>query len=147
LSGIHLPVYVSLCLFPRLGPPVNRPGSSEFLQIFPNQADKSYVTQRPDRLYSNAEKLMEQALSMGLAADVTVLELPAGGYYLIPGAGHDLAAMQVEHGARTGWQVSRSASGVLVSGRSGDRSCLLKRDLAEKSLAGMLRDAPAYLLI
>ena len=90
---------------------------------------------------------MEQALSMGPAADVTVLKLPAGGYYLIPGTGHDLAAMQTEHGARAGWQVSRSASTVQVSGRSGDRSCLLKRDLPGKATIGALRDAPAYILI
>jgi len=90
---------------------------------------------------------MEQALSMGPAANVTVLELPAGGYYLIPGSGHDLAAMQAEHGARVGWQVSRSPSGVLVSGRSGDRSCLFKRDLPASAIIGALRDTPAYLLI
>ena len=90
---------------------------------------------------------MEQAFSMGPAANVTVLELPAGGYYLIPGTGHDLAAMQTEHGARTGWQVSRSTSGILVSGRSGDRSCLLKRDVSGNAVIGALRDAPAYLLI
>jgi hypothetical protein len=84
---------------------------------------------------------------MGVAANVTVLELPAGGYYLIPGTGHDLAAMQAEHGARVGWQVSRSASGVEVSGRSGDRSCLLKRDMPGSTVMDVLRDAPAYLLI
>ena len=84
---------------------------------------------------------------MGPAADVTVLELPAGGYYLIHGAGHDLAAMQAEHGARTGWQVSSSASSVLVSGRAGDRSCLLKQDLSGSASIGPLRDAPAYLLV
>jgi len=84
---------------------------------------------------------------MGSAANVTVLELPTGGYYLIPGTGHDLAAMQAEHGAKAGWQVSRSTSGVLVSGRSGNRSCLLKRDLPGRAAFGVLRDAPAYLLV
>jgi hypothetical protein len=105
------------------------------------------VEQAPDRLYSNAEKLMEQAFSMGPAANVTVLELPAGGYYLIPGTGHDLAAMQAEHGARAGWQVSQSTSGILVSGRSGNRSCLLKQDVSGSAVLGVLRDAPAYLLV
>jgi hypothetical protein len=90
---------------------------------------------------------MDQALGMGSAVNVTVLELPAGGYYLIPGTGHDLAAMQAEHGARAGWQVSRSTSGVEVSARSGDRSCLLKRDIPGNTVIGVLRDAPAYLLI
>lgn len=84
---------------------------------------------------------------MGPAANVTVLELPEGGYYLIPGAGQDLAAMQVEHGAIAGWQVSRSASSVLVSGRAGDRSCLLKREVSGTAIIGALRDAPAYLLV
>ena len=112
-----------------------------------SRADKSYVARELDRLYTNAEKLMEQALSMGPAANVTVLELPSGGYYLIPGTGHDLAAMQAEHGARAGWQVSRSTSAVLVSGRSGDRSCLLKREMPGSAVIGALRDAPAYLLI
>jgi len=105
------------------------------------------VAQEQDRLYSNAEKLMEQALTMGPAANVTVLELPAGGYYLIPGTGHNLAAMQTEHGARAGWQVSQSSSGVLVSGQSGDCSCLLKRNVSGNAIIGALRDAPAYLLI
>lgn len=105
------------------------------------------MAQALDQLYTNAEKLLEQALSMGTAADVTVLQLPAGGYYLISGTGHDLTAMQTEHGARTGWQVSKSASSVLVSGRSGDRSCLLKRDLSGKAIIGALRDAPAYVLV
>jgi hypothetical protein len=121
--------------------------ASGISQIFTIQVDKSYVAQGLDQLYSNAEKLMEQALSMGPAANITVLKLPAGGYYLIPGTGHDLAAMQTEHGARAGWQVTRSAFSVLVSGRSGDRSCLLKQDVSERAILGTLRDAPAYLLI
>jgi hypothetical protein len=100
-----------------------------------------------DLLFSNAETLLEQAVSLGPASDVTVLELPAGGYYLITGPDHDLAAMQAEHGARSGWQVRNSPSSILVSGRSGDHTCLLKRDRPGKTLIGALRDAPAYLLI
>ena len=84
---------------------------------------------------------------MGPAADVTVLELPEGGYYLIPGVGHDLAALQAEHGAPAGWQVSRSLSGVSVSGRAGERSFVLKREASETALRSRFRDAPAYLLI
>ncbi len=90
---------------------------------------------------------MDQAALMGTASDVTVLELPEGGYYLISGAGCDLAAIQAEHGARAAWQVSRSASSVLVSGRAGDRSCLLKQELSGADLQRTLRDAPAYLLV
>jgi hypothetical protein len=113
------------------------------------RVDKSYVTQRLGRLFSNAESLLEQAISLGPASDVTVLELPAGGYYLIAGncADNDLAALQAEHGARSGWQVRNSPSSILVSGRSGDQTCLLKRDRPGNALIGTLRDAPAYLLI
>ncbi len=90
---------------------------------------------------------MDQALSMGPAANVTVLELPQGGYYLIPGTGHDLAAAQAEHGAVAGWQVSRCESSVLVSGRSGDRSCLLRKEVSGTGILGALRDSPAYFLV
>jgi hypothetical protein len=99
-----------------------------------------------DRLYRNAEQLMEQALVMGPAADVTVLQLAAGGYYLVPGAGNDLAALQAEHGAPAAWQVTRTSSGVVVSGRSGNRSCELRQDVAPFGLRGRFRDSPAYLL-
>jgi hypothetical protein len=105
------------------------------------------VTQRIDRLFSNAEHLLDQAVTLGPASDVTVLELPSGGYYLIAGRDHDLSAMQTEHGARSAWQVTHSASGVLVSGRSGDHTCLLKRDRPGGTVIGALRDAPAYLLV
>jgi len=105
------------------------------------------VTRRFDTLFDNAESLLEQAASLGPASDVTVLQLPAGGYYLISGTDHDLAAMQTEHGARVGWQVRNSPSGISVSGRSGDRTCVLKQDRPGRALAGALRDAPAYLLI
>ena len=84
---------------------------------------------------------------MGPASDVTVLELATGGYYLIAGTGHDLASMQAEHGAKSGWQVRNSSSGVLVSGRSGDQTCVLKRERSGGSLMGALRDTPAYLLV
>ena len=104
--------------------------------------DKYYV----DCLYRNAEQLMEQALDMGAAPDVTVLQLAAGGYYLVPGTGHDLAALQAEHGAPAGWQVTRTSSGLVVSGRSGDRSCELKQDVAALGLRSRFRDSPAYLL-
>jgi hypothetical protein len=55
--------------------------------------------------------------------------------------------MQVEHGARTGWQVRNSPSNVLVRGRSGDRTCILSRERPGGTLASSLRDAPAYLLV
>jgi len=100
-----------------------------------------------DTLFDNAESLLEQAASLGPASDVTVLQLPAGGYYLISGTDHDLAAMQTEHGARVGWQVRNLPSGVSVSGRSGDHTCLLTRDRPGGALAVVLRDAPAYLLV
>ena len=121
--------------------------TAKSLKIRAIPSDKSYVRQSSDRLFSNAQNLLDQALSMGPASDVTVLELPAGGYYLIGGRDHDLAAMQAEHGARTGWQVRNSPSGVLVSGRSGDRSCLLQIDRQCPTIRGALRDAPAYLLV
>jgi hypothetical protein len=112
-----------------------------------NRVDKSYVTERLGRLYNNAESLLEQAISLGPASDVTVLELPAGGYYLISGNGHDLAAMQAEHGARSGWQVRNTPSSIVVSGRSGDCTCELKRDRPGNRLISALKDAPAYLLV
>ena len=105
------------------------------------------MTGRVERFYSNAESLLEQAVSLGPESDVTVLELPAGGYYLVSGAGHDLAALQTEHGATSGWQVTNVGSSVLVSGRSGDHSCWLKKDRQEGKLRGTLRDAPAYFLV
>jgi hypothetical protein len=107
----------------------------------------SYVEKGLDRLYHTAEELLDQAQNMGSATDVTVLELPEGGYYLVPGVGHDLAALQAEHGAPAGWQVSRSASGVSVSGRAGDRSCVLKQEASNAALRSRFRDTPAYLLI
>lgn len=84
---------------------------------------------------------------MGPSADVTVLELPAGGYYLVSGPVHDLAAMQAEHGARSGWQVRSSPSGITVNGRSGDHTCLLKRDRTGASVLRTLRDAPSYVIV
>jgi hypothetical protein len=105
------------------------------------------VTQRLERFFGNAESLLEQAVSNGPASDVTVLELPTGGYYLAVGAGHDLAAMQAEHGAKSGWQVTNLSSSILVSGRSGDHTCLLKRDRPGGNLMGALRDTPAYFLV
>ena len=100
-----------------------------------------------DRLFSNAERLLDQALSLGPESDVTVLELPAGGYYLISGTSHDLASIQAEHGASSGWQVRNSRSSILVSGRSGDQTCVLKRERPGGKLVGALRDAPAYFLV
>ena len=100
-----------------------------------------------DRLFTNAESLLEQAISLGPSSDVTVLELPEGGYYLISGTDHNLAAVQAEHGARTAWQVRNSPTAILVSGRSGEASCLLQRSRPGGRLVGALRDAPAYLLI
>lgn len=105
------------------------------------------MTPRLDRLFTNAENLLEQAISLGFGSDVTVLELPAGGYYLVTGNDHDMAALQAEHGARSAWQVRNSPSSVLVSGRSGDHSCLVRRDRPGGGLAGVLRDAPAYFLV
>lgn len=105
------------------------------------------MTRRLDRLFTNAENLLEQAISLGPESDVTVLELPSGGYYLVTGNDHDMAALQVEHGARSAWQVRNSPSSVFVSGRSGDHSCLVKRDRPGRGLTGVLRDAPAYLLV
>ena len=105
------------------------------------------MTPRFDRLFSNAESLLEQAISLGPQSDITVLELPAGGYYLVSGNDHDMAALQVEHGARSAWQVRNSPSSVLVSGRSGDHSCLVKRDRPGGGLVAILRDAPAYRLV
>jgi hypothetical protein len=105
------------------------------------------VRQEIDRLFVNAENLMEQAASIGPASDVTVLELPSGGYYLIAGTGHDLAAMQAEHGAKSAWQVQNSPSSILVTGRSGDRSCQLKKDRSGGTMIGALRDSPSYFLV
>jgi len=105
------------------------------------------VTQRSDQLFTNAENLLEQAMNLGPESDITVLELPTGGYYLITGTDHDVDAMQIEHGARSAWQVKNLPSSILVSGRSGDRSCLLKRERYRGGLGGSLRDAPAYLLV
>ena len=111
------------------------------------QSDKLYVTQTRSLLYKNAENLLVQAASLAEPSDVTVLELPSGGYYLITGNDHDLAAMQAEHGARSAWQVRHSPSGILVSGQSGNDTCVLKRGMPARHLTGTLRDAPAYLLI
>jgi hypothetical protein len=104
------------------------------------------VTQRLDRLFGNAERLLEQATNLGPESDVTVLELPTGGYYLLAGTDHDLAALQAEHGARAAWQVRNSRSSILVQGRSGDDVCLLKRERPGGAL-NALRDTPAYLLV
>lgn len=81
------------------------------------------------------------------AEDLTVLELPAGGYYLVSGAGHDLAAMQAEHGARSGWQVTKCGEGVRVSGRSAAGCCMVRKDRAGGAMVSVLRDAPSYLLV
>jgi hypothetical protein len=105
------------------------------------------VTKRLDRLFTNAENLLEQAVASGPSSDVTVLELPAGGYYLVTGAGHDLSAMQQAHGARAAWQVKNLPSGVLVSGRSGVHTCSLQSTRPGGSLVNSLRDAPTYLLV
>lgn len=116
-----------------------------------SKADKSYVTrygkQRLDRLVTNAEDLLQQAVASGQSSDVTVLELPAGGYYFVTGSGHDMAAMQQEHGARAAWQVKNLQSSVVVTGRSGDRTCLLQSVRPGGRLVQTLRDAPAYLLV
>jgi hypothetical protein len=106
-----------------------------------------YVTQTMDRLVENAERLLDQSFSMGPESDVTVLELATGGYYLIPGQGHDPEAVQIAHGARAVWQVRNSSNGVIVDGRSGKDSCLLQRARPSRRLVGALRDAPAYVLI
>ena len=131
-------IITMVCRFPFFANTPKKPSIS---------VDKSYVTKKLDRLFNNAESLLQQALSLGPESDVTVLELPAGGYHLVTGNDHDLAAMQTEHGARSGWQVRNSASSVLVSGRSGEHTCLLKRDRPGGPLLGTLRDAPAYLLV
>jgi hypothetical protein len=113
----------------------------------PAGTDKLYVTRNLAGLVENAEQLLRQAVEMQEATDLVVLELPQGGYYLVPGSGSNLASLQTEHGARAGWQIRNSGDAVVVTGRNGNGSCSLEHRRGLHGMATMLRDSPAYLLV
>jgi hypothetical protein len=110
------------------------------------RADKLYVSRNLAGLLDNAARLLQQAMDMQSASDLVVLELPAGGYYLVPGAGSNLVSLQMEHGARAGWQVRDSGASVTVTALSGDESCSLERRRTLALNGAILRDRPAYRL-
>src|ERR1043165_1270180 len=98
------------------------------LNLFKNAhpvTDKHFVS----RFLDDADSLFQAATGAGPRAgyvgDLAVVISGGGAIRITDGAGWDLAALQIESGARSVYRISRHRDGVRVEGRSGSRSCLL----------------------
>ena len=109
-----------------------------------------------DAFFENAQKIFDVARSNGSGEleDFALLIGPDGGLHLVMDSSLSLEAAAVHGGARTAYHVTRSASGVRVSGQTAGRTCVLESRKPEIGQLGnrgrsnpalwLLRDQPLY---
>jgi len=79
---------------------------------------------------SNAESLLEAAAGMreagGAPSEMAILIGSDGAIRILAGNDWPLRSLQLEHGAKMAFRVSRHPSAVRVEGRTPGRSCVLE---------------------
>lgn len=82
------------------------------------------------RFLENAAKIFEAAESANRSghslSDVAILISPVGGIRMVVDSDWPLDALQTHHGAQMAYRVSQQETTVLVEGRAGWQTCLLK---------------------
>lgn len=76
------------------------------------------------RFWNDAQRILDTAIHGD--ADVGVLIDPSGAIRIVDAAGWRPEALQAHYGAQTVYQVTHSQSTVRVTGRSGNRSCIVE---------------------
>jgi hypothetical protein len=99
-----------------------------------------------DTFLLNAQQILDVALadSSGEHAEFALLIRPDGGIHMIMESELTLDAAAVSAGAKTAYRVSRSESGVRVTGSEGTRRCRLEEVAAPRFRSELLRDQPLY---
>ena len=77
------------------------------------------------------------------SSDFALLVRPDGSLHMVMEAELNLDAVAAENGARIGYRVSRSKTGVRVSGRNGVSRCEFSESRGAREL---VRDQPLYLI-
>jgi hypothetical protein len=84
------------------------------------------------RFLHDAEQLLETAEAASSLVDeptnFTILIGPEGGIHMLAGSDWPLESLQVHHGARALYRVSRDRGRVAVEGRSGNQRCRLESE-------------------
>jgi len=94
-----------------------------------------------DRFWEDAVSVFETARHAARAEGSSALNIlfdDAGALRIVSGEGWRPEALQMHYGARTVYQVTRTAAGVRVTGRSGSDSCVLESTLPAARRAGLL---------
>jgi len=100
------------------------------------------------RFLEHASEIFDAATAAEEPAALTILIHPSGQIRIVDGAERPLDSLQLEHGARTAYRVTRDSGRVRVEGRGVARRCLLEsepsRKLAAAKSLGLLVDRPVY---
>ena len=100
------------------------------------------------RFLDNAAKIFEAAESASLSghslSDMTILISPGGGIRMVVDSDWPLDSLQMHHGAQMAYRVSQQETTVLVEGRAGWQTCLLKTAKPNKVARLLLGSRSTY---